>query len=97
MPVYLLTPLANNAREAAAVVTAKVVESDRYPVPDERSWIIMFRGTNVELCNYLGITGQPEGTPPALNSVLVTSVGSYYGRASSAMWEWLRTRFENAG
>lgn len=96
MPIYLLTPLANNAPQAAELVQKKVAEANRHPLPDSRGWLIVFKGTNVELCNHLGITGLPEGTPPALSSILVTSVGSYYGRAASTLWEWLKTRSESA-
>lgn len=97
MPIYLLTPLANNGIHAAEVVQSKIEPDQLHALPDNRGFLITFRGTNVELCNHLGITGLPEGSHPSLTSVLVTSVGSYYGRASASMWEWLKTRSESAG
>jgi hypothetical protein len=96
MPIYLLTPLSDNAAQASVVVAARIPASDFYALPSESGWLIAFPGTTIELSNHLGITGFPEGGHPSLYSVLLTSVGSYYGRGSSDMWEWLKTRFESA-
>lgn len=96
MAVYLLTPLADNAEQAATVVREHLDKGDTYQLPDKRGWLIFYRGTSIELCNLLGITGLPPGNPAKLSSVLVTAVGSYYGRAGADLWEWLKVRFENA-
>lgn len=96
MAVYLLTPLADNADQARALVSSRLAAVDYYTLPNGMGWLISFRGTSVELSNHLGITGFHEGESPSLNSVLITSVSSYYGRASSDMWEWLKVRFESA-
>lgn len=94
MSIFLITPLAQNSNEVDAVVADRLVERDRFKLPGESGWLISFPGTTVELSNSLGITGQPADTPPTLTSVLITSVGTYYGRGSADMWEWLKTRME---
>lgn len=96
MAVYLLTPLSDNVAQARALVEARLGAADFYALPNGRGWLISYRGTSVELSNFLGITGFPEGGSPSLTSVLITSIGSYYGRAGSDMWEWLKVRFESA-
>ncbi|GAB2531212.1 hypothetical protein GCM10027032_17320 [Simplicispira piscis] len=98
MAVYLLTPLSDNIVQARALVEARLGDGhgDFLALPNGRGWLISFRGTSVELSNFLGITGFPEGGAPTLTSVLITSVNSYYGRASSDVWEWLKVRFESA-
>lgn len=96
MPIYLLTPLADNQDQAAQLVIKHVAQANRYQLPNGSGWLIFYPGTSVELSNFLGITGFAEGMHPSLTSVLITSVGSYYGRAQTDMWEWLKTRFEGA-
>lgn len=96
MAIFLITPLASNIEKIDAVVTARLPERDRFKLAGRGGWIVAFSGTSLELSNSLGITGQPDGTPPSLASVLITSVGTYYGRGSADMWEWLKTRFEAA-
>ncbi len=96
MAVYLLTPLADNVAQARAVIEARVADEDFYELPNGRGWLISYRGTSIELSNFLGVTGFPEGGSPTLTSVLITSIGAYYGRAGADMWEWLKVRFESA-
>ena len=96
MSVFLITPLANNVDRVDEVVSRGLSERDRFKLAGQGGWLVSFPGTSIELSNLLGITGQPEGTAPALASVLITSVGAYYGRGSADMWEWLKTRFESA-
>lgn len=96
MPVYLVTPLSNNAAAIKVAVVSKVPEQDRHELQGDAGWLVYSQGTSVELSNLIGIT-TPEGKPTAgLGSAMVTSVGSYYGLASTAMWEWLKTRFERS-
>lgn len=96
MAIFLITPLAHNADKVDAVVLDVVPERDRFKLTGRAGWLVSFSGTSVELSNKLGITGQPEGSPPSLASVLITSVGAYYGRGQADMWEWLKTRMEAA-
>lgn len=94
MPIYQLTPLANNLPQVNAVVERAIDPGARYRLGGNAGWLVSYRGTSVELSKFLGITGQPEGEPPSVYSILITSVGSYYGRGSNEMWEWLKTRME---
>lgn len=96
MAIFLITPLANNVERLDEVVVAGLPERDRFKLAGRGGWLVSFPGTSIELSNSLGITGQPEGVAPSLASVLITSVGAYYGRGSADMWEWLKTRFEAA-
>jgi hypothetical protein len=96
MAIFLITPLANNVEKVDEVVSARLPERDTFKLAGRGGWLVSFPGTSIELSNSLGITGQPEGTAPSVASVLVTSVGAYYGRGSADMWEWLKTRFEAA-
>lgn len=96
MTVYLITPLDHNADRVGQVLKQALKPEDFYEVQSSAGWLVSFKGTSMELSNLLGITspqGKPVGGPGA---AMVTSIGSYYGLGSTSMWEWLKTRFEQA-
>lgn len=93
--MYQLTPLLDNAELLKAAVVAAIQEIDRYELPNNAGWLIHYKGTSIELSIMIGITGQAKGVLPTIGSVLIVPFTSYYGRASTAMWEWLKTRFES--
>ncbi len=94
MPIFLVTPLSSNADQVGQSVRENLPEDDRFELPQRSGWLVVHRGTTVELSNAIGITA-PGGKPTdGLGSALVTSIGSYYGLGGTQMWEWLKTRFE---
>lgn len=95
MPIYLVTPLANNAQAIGRAVREKIPEQDFHELQANSGWLVAFKGTSVDLSKLLGITPTEEVPTPTIGSAMVTSIGSYYGRGSSLMWEWLKTRFES--
>ena len=95
MAIYLVTPLAHNGDQISSALKAKVAEDDRHELQNRAGWLVSFKGTSVELSHLIGITSKEPTETLELGSAMVTSVGSYYGRGSAAMWEWLKTRFES--
>lgn len=95
MPVFLVTPLGHNADQVGGAVRGKMAPEDFYELQGRSGWLVLFPGTSIELSNHLGVTSSEPQAKPGLGSVMITSVGSYYGRGSTAMWEWLKTRFES--
>jgi len=49
-------------------------------------WLVASRGTTVDVSNTLGITGGESG------SAIVASISSYYGRASTNIWAWIKVK-----
>ena len=49
-------------------------------------WFVAGDGTSVDVSNILGISTGDTG------SVIVVSINSYYGRASTNTWEWLKVK-----
>ncbi|MES2187941.1 MAG: hypothetical protein V4505_25545 [Pseudomonadota bacterium] len=96
MPIYQLIPLADNAADLDVTMTQRMPEANRFPLQNQRGWLADYAGTSVELSNFLGITGTPEGVPPSVSPILITGITNYYGRGPADMWEWLKTRFERA-
>jgi hypothetical protein len=90
MPIYMVSAL-TNPNEVATAVQEKVQEADRYRLAPV-GWLVKHSGTTKELSDLLGVTSDiPMATAP-LGSVVITLVGSYYGRAQPDLWEWIRTR-----
>lgn len=94
MAIYLLTPLASNAARVREAINHHLQSKNVYELQNEAGYLVSYPGTSIELSNELEITGQPKGAPAPWGSVLITSVGSYYGRGPTDMWEWLKTRLE---
>jgi hypothetical protein len=94
MAIFILTPLTGDPSAINAAVERSISDpADRFRLQSDRGWLISYPGTSVELCNVIGLTGQPEGTP-SIGSAIVVPISSYYGRGPSEMWEWLKTRLE---
>ena len=93
MAIYLVTPLAHNVDAVGAAINSHFQPANWLELQGRAGWFVSYPGTSVELSRELGVT--PADGKSLLGSVLITSVGSYYGRGPTPMWEWLKTRFES--
>ena len=94
MPIYQVTPLSNNAAAVGQAVQAKL-GADALELQSRAGWLVSFKGTTVELSHLLGVTNPTNEGGFPLGSVIIASIGSYYGRGPTQMWEWLKTRAES--
>ena len=53
-------------------------------------WLVSDKGTAKEVSDKIGITA--EGSP--VGSAIVFSMGSYFGRASADIWDWIKAKTE---
>lgn len=93
MAIYLVTPLADNYQKLKEVIAAVIPEADYYCVQNEAGFLVRSTSTAMELAIQLNIS-TPDRSPTDMGAAMVTSVTNYYGRASTAMWEWLKSRME---
>ena len=96
MAVFAVIPLAHNLPLLTERVQRRFPEGERYLMPNAAGWLVSHKGTSVDLCNLLEITGQPEGVRSPVGSALVAPITSYYGRAPTDMWEWIKVKMEAA-
>lgn len=89
MPTYVVISLAKDKTALDAAVKDVIPEESRFRLKNDSGWLVVYDGISKELSNKLGITGQKEEEPIRVSSALVLSIGSYYGRGPSDMWEWL--------
>lgn len=95
MPIFQITPLAENSEAVKNAVETGFAQEDRHQLPHNAGWLVRHKGTSVEVSHQLTITGQQPGERSPIGSALVTLVSGYYGRGPSDLWEWLKTRFES--
>ena len=96
MSIFLVSPLASNADQIGMALKKVLPKEDIYEIQGRTGWFVNYEGTTVELSNLIGITSADREIKPTLGSGMVTSVGSYYGMGSTAMWEWLKSRIEGS-
>jgi len=95
MPIYIATPLTPSSDSLNQAVEESIAPENRYPLQNQRGWLIKYPGTTVELCNHIGLTGQAPGESSTVGSTIIVPVHSYYGRGPTDMWEWIATRSES--
>lgn len=91
MAVYMVIPLADNFELLKAAVEEHFENEDRFPVQANKGFLVHSPKTPNEIANLLGITGSES---PSTGSGIVITMTSYYGRASTAMWDWMKSRLE---
>ena len=57
----------------------------------DTQYLISARGTAVEVSGTLGL----DSTEHFLGNAVVFSVSSYWGRAPTTVWDWIRARLES--
>jgi hypothetical protein len=58
--------------------------------------LISAPGTAEELTKRLGLGPIEEGNPPPTGSAVILKTSSYYGRAPTAVWDWMKTKLESS-
>jgi hypothetical protein len=90
MAIFLILPKTPAAR---AAVQPKLTEAfpGQFLALEAGAWLLSAPSTSQDVSHRLGITGT---TGPGL-SVMVFTIASYFGRAPTAVWEWLKEKQEN--
>ena len=92
--LYSVIALAGDKTALGKAIVGTLAEGDYFELANGAGWLVSFPGTTKELSDKLAVTGQAPGVKSEIGSVLLTSIGTYYGRGPSDMWEWLKTRME---
>lgn len=88
MGIFLITPISNP--DAVLKRVATDFPDEHFHIQRTGSILVYFPGTTKELSDKLGITTNEVG------SAVVVSVGNYYGRAPTDVWEWIQSRLERS-
>ncbi len=88
MAIFLIVPITNPQgieRELEALQTAQRVDFIKLP---STGFAVSYTGTTQELSNITGISDGKAGT------AVVAAISSYYGRAPTNIWDWIKSRWE---
>jgi len=73
--------------EAMREAVTRIFPTDHFDL-GTGEWLISAKGTAQELSDRLGLTDNRVG------SAIIFSMQSYYGRAPSNIWDWIKTKSE---
>lgn len=88
MSMFLIVPINNPAAIEQQLNSFKDSSSLDFIKLPVSGFMVSYHGTSQELSNLLGITEGKSGTG------VVASISSYYGRAPTDIWDWVKTRWE---
>lgn len=88
MTIFAVIPTRDEHKLAETLRSAEAAGQLAYLALPRGEYLVSFKGTSVELSNLLGITDGENGLG------LVLAISSYYGRASTDTWEWVKTHWE---
>lgn len=88
MSIFVVIPSKDGAQIEQAIQTASRDGSMSYYSLPKGEFFVSFKGTSRELSDALGITDGANGL------AIVAAISSYYGRASTDVWEWVKTHWE---
>lgn len=89
MAIFLVVPTGNDAQAlTSAIHSQQANDSIKYLELPHGEFFISFKGTSQELSDLLKITDGTSG------SAVIVLAGSYYGRASANIWEWVNAHWE---
>lgn len=88
MAIFLIVPIANPhmiERELETLKNSAKLDFIKLPTS---GFAVSYSGTSQELSNIVGISEGTTGTG------VVASIGSYFGRAPTHIWDWMKSRWE---
>ncbi|GAA0568450.1 hypothetical protein [Caenispirillum bisanense] len=88
MAVFLIVGVRADQGDQLDSAIAKTYQKDHLRLTAD-SWLVADDCTAKELSDKLGITSGKSG------SAVVTKIGSYYGRAPTNIWDWVKTKWES--
>lgn len=76
--------------EILGPLIAQQFPNDFYEVADNE-WLVSAHSTAKEVASKLGLVGSGEN-----GSAIVFKMDSYYGRAPTDIWDWVKTKSEDS-
>jgi hypothetical protein len=85
MAVFAVLPV--RASPGLEAEIRRAFPDDNLPLP-HGGWLISYSGTAVKLSETLGITDGKNG------AAVILQISSYYGRAPTNIWDWIKAKLE---
>lgn len=88
MAIFLVLPTDQSDPILRALKDKQTAGTVDFTALPKNGFVVSFSGTTQELSNLLGIT---DGSSA---SGVVVAISSYYGRAPTTLWEWIKSRWD---
>jgi len=91
MTVFAILLPAPNPKLADAI---KAAYPDEWLALSDTQYLVSSAGTAMEVSTKVGIADPNDRQKPSLGSAVIIAMSSYYGRAPTPVWEWVKTKLE---
>ena len=88
MTIFLVIPSSDAGPIQKALEDHKAQHHLDFTSLPKNGYFVSYNGTSEELSNLIGISDGSSGTG------VIVAVSSYYGRAPTTLWEWVKSRWE---
>lgn len=88
MAIFLIVPIVNPQRIEQELESLKSGGKLDFITLPSSGFAVSYSGTSQELSTLAGISEGTTGTG------VVASISSYYGRAPTNIWDWIKSRWE---
>jgi hypothetical protein len=68
--------------------------SDHFSIT-ETQWLVSSSESVLEVTAKLEIADKTKPTAPASGNAIVFAISSYFGRASTLVWDWIKSKLES--
>jgi hypothetical protein len=62
---------------------------------NDTQWLISASGTVMEVSAKIGVADPNDRQKPSTGSAVIFATTSYYGRAPTPVWDWIKAKLEN--
>jgi hypothetical protein len=80
----------------AVVEGIKKAFPDNYFSINDTQWLVSTTGTAMEVTSKIGVFDPKVPLSPPIGNAVVFSTNGYFGRAPTNIWEWIKTKLEEA-
>lgn len=87
MAIFVIVPISNAHGIEKTLEEQKALEKLDFMKLPTSGFVVSFSGTAQELSSISGVSEGASGTG------LVAAVSSYYGRAPTNIWDWIKSRW----
>lgn len=62
---------------------------------NDTQWLVSAVGTVFDVCARIGIADLSNPQKPSVGNAVVFATSSYYGRAPTLVWDWVKSKLES--
>jgi hypothetical protein len=96
MPIFVILPQNPDSRAKLPAAVAQAYP-DAHKMLADQNWLVAGKGTAQDVSANLGITLKDNAAPGPTGTTIVLEVASYYGRATTDIWDWVKAKWEATG